>query len=54
MFLFYFIISVAKEIMFSVVLFFFYLSFSLFVCEQYYLKIYERLGMKFYGGVQGW
>ena len=27
--------------------------FGLFVCEQHYSKSYERIVMKFYGGVQG-
>ena len=29
------------------------LSVSLFVCEQHYSKSYERIGMKFHGGVLG-
>ena len=29
------------------------LSVYLFVCEQHYSKSYERIGMKFYGGILG-
>ena len=39
----------AKEVMFLVALV--SLSVYLFVCGQHYSKSYERIGMKFYGGV---
>ena len=42
--------SLAKEVMFLVALV--SLSVCLFVCGQHYSKSYERIGMKFYGGVQ--
>ena len=41
--------SLAKEVMFLVALV--SLSVCLFVCGQHYSKSYERIGMKFYGGV---
>ena len=40
------ITSLAKKVMFLVA------SVSLSVCGQHYSKSYERIGMKFYGGVQ--
>ena len=42
--------SLAKEVMFLVALV--SLSVCLFVCGQHYSISYERIGMKFYGGVQ--
>ena len=44
------ITSLAKEVMLLVALV--SLSVCLFVCGQHYSKSYERIGMKFYGGVQ--
>ena len=43
------ITSLAKEVMFLVALV--SLSVCLFVCGQHYSKSYERIEMKFYGGV---
>ena len=45
------ITSLAKEVMFLVA--FVCLFVCLSVCGQHYSKSYERIGMKFYGGVQG-
>ena len=47
----YNITSLAKEVMFLVVLV--YLFVCLSVCGQHYPKIYEWIGMKFCGGVLG-
>ena len=44
------ITSLAKEVMFLVAL---ELSVCLSVCVQHYSKSYERIGLKFYGGVLG-
>ena len=44
--------SFANEVMFLVALVSYSLSVCLFVCGQHYSKSYERIGMKFYGGVQ--
>ena len=41
------ITSLAKEVMFLVTLV------CLFVCRQHYSKSYDRIGLKFYGGVLG-
>ena len=49
--LFIIITSLAKEVMFLVVLV--CLSVCLSVCGQHYSKSYERIGMTFYGGVLG-
>ena len=43
--------SLAKEVMFLVVLVCLFVSLS--VCGQHYLKSYKWIGMKFYGGVLG-
>ena len=48
---FLFVTSLAKEIMFLVVLVCLFVC--LFVCGQHYSKSYEWIGMKFYGGVLG-
>ena len=45
------ITSLAKEVTFLVALV--CLSVCLSVCGQHYSKSYERIGMKFYGGVLG-
>ena len=45
------ITSLAKEVMFLVALV--CLLVCLSVCGQHYSKSYERIGMKFYGGVLG-
>ena len=45
------ITSLEKEAMFLVALV--CLSVCLFVCGQHYSNSYERIGMKFYGGVLG-
>ena len=47
----YVITSLAKEVMLLVALV--CLSVCLFVCGQHNSKSYERIGMKFYGGVWG-
>ena len=43
--------SLAKEVIFSGALVRLFVSLSM--CEQHYSKRYERILMKFYGGVQG-
>ena len=43
----FFITSLAKDVMFSVVLV------CLSVCKQHYSTSYEWITMKFYGGVRG-
>ena len=45
------ITSLAKEVMFLVALVCVFVC--LFVCGQHYSKSYERIAMKFYGGVLG-
>ena len=45
----YFITSLAKEVMFLAALVCLFVSLS--VCGQHYSNSYERIGMKFYGGV---
>ena len=45
------ITSLAKEVMFLVALVCLFVCLS--VCGQHYSKSYERIGMKFYGGVLG-
>ena len=51
----YIVTSLAKEVMFLVALvcLFVCLFVCLSVCGQHYSQSYERIGMKFYGGVLG-